>query len=201
MCPTTGLAYPDPEPNLFSFNSPYGACPTCNGLGQVTEVDIELVFPDPNKSVRKGGIAPLGALKSNKTSNIIEALLATEKVKPTTAVGDLSEELIGKILYGTVDLIMVPSRFGPKNEGVKFEGIVAVIEKSATRTTSAPLKRWAHQFMHKIPCTGCGGTRLKDISRQFRIAETVRNSEPWILMRYKVGSKESKIRFPRDNKP
>nr|MBC8150663.1 excinuclease ABC subunit UvrA [Bacteroidota bacterium] len=171
MCPTTGLAYPDPEPNLFSFNSPYGACPTCNGLGQVTEVDRELVFPDPNKSVRKGGIAPLGALKSNKTSNIIEALLATEKVKPTTAVGDLSEELIGKILYGTVDLIMVPSRFGPKNEGVKFEGVVAIIEKSATRTTSAPLKRWAQQFMHKIPCTGCGGTRLKAISRQFRIAE------------------------------
>ena len=66
---------------------------------------------------------------------------------------------------------MVPSRFGPKNEGVKFEGIVAIIEKSATRTTSAPLKRWAQQFMHKIPCTGCGGTRLKAISRQFRIAE------------------------------
>ena len=171
MCPTTGLAYPDPEPNLFSFNSPYGACPTCNGLGQVTEVDRELVFPDLNKSVRKGGIAPLGALKSNKTSNIIEALLATEKVKPTTTVGDLSEELIGKILYGTVDLIMVPSRFGPKNEGVKFEGVVAIIEKSATRTTSAPLKRWAQQFMHKIPCPGCGGTRLKDIGRQFRIAE------------------------------
>ncbi|MEZ7977968.1 MAG: excinuclease ABC subunit UvrA, partial [Flavobacteriales bacterium] len=74
-------------------------------------------------------------------------------------------------LYGTVDLIMVPSRFGPKNEGVKFEGVVAIIEKSATRTTSAPLKRWAQQFMHKIPCTGCGGTRLKAISRQFRIAE------------------------------
>jgi len=171
MCPTTGLAYPDPEPNLFSFNSPYGACPTCNGLGQVTEVDRELVFPDLNKSVRKGGIAPLGALKSNKTSNIIEALLATEKVKSTTTVGDLSEELIGKILYGSVDLIMVPSRFGPKNEGVKFEGVVAIIEKSATRTTSAPLKRWAQQFMHKIPCPGCGGTRLKNIGRQFRIAE------------------------------
>ena len=171
MCPTTGLAYPDPEPNIFSFNSPYGACPSCNGLGQVTEVDRDLVFPDPTKSVRKGGIAPLGALKSNKTSNIIEALLASEKVKPTTAVGDLSEELIGKILYGTEDLIMVASRFGPKNEGVKFDGVVAIIEKSAIRTTSAPLKRWAQQFMHKIPCTECGGTRLKAISRQFRISE------------------------------
>ena len=171
MCPTTGLAYPDPEPNLFSFNSPYGACPTCNGLGQITEVDRALVFPDPKKSVRKGGIAPLGTLKSNKTSNIIEALIATEGKKPNTAVGDLSEVLIGKILYGTEDLIMVPSRYGPKNEGVKFEGVVAIIEKSAIRTSSAPLKRWAQQFMHKIDCIDCGGTRLKDISRQFKISE------------------------------
>ena len=171
MCPTSGLAYPDPEPNLFSFNSPYGACPTCNGLGKVTEVDEELVFPDPKKSIRKGGIAPLGALKSNKTSNIIEALLAIDGVKATTPVGELSEELIGKIMYGTEDLILVPSRFGPKNEGVKYDGVVAIIEKSATRTTSAPLKRWAQQFLHKIPCKGCDGTRLKDISRQFRISE------------------------------
>ncbi|HHZ96201.1 MAG TPA: excinuclease ABC subunit UvrA, partial [Flavobacteriales bacterium] len=151
MCPTTGLAYPDPEPNLFSFNSPYGACPTCNGLGQVAEVNRDLVFPDPKISVRKGGIAPLGELKSNKTSNIIEALLASHGIKPTTAIEDLSEEIIGQILYGTDELINVPSRFGPKNEGVKYDGVIAIVEKSAMRGTSVPLKRWAQQFMHKIP--------------------------------------------------
>ena len=171
MCPTTGLAYPDPEPNLFSFNSPYGACPTCNGLGQVAEVNRDLVFPDPKISVRKGGIAPLGELKSNKTSNIIEALLASHGIKPTTAIEDLSEEIIGQILYGTDELINVPSRFGPKNEGVKYDGVIAIVEKSAMRGTSVPLKRWAQQFMHKIPCSNCSGTRLKPISRQFRIGD------------------------------
>ncbi|HIB76691.1 MAG TPA: excinuclease ABC subunit UvrA [Flavobacteriales bacterium] len=171
MCPTTGLAYPDPEPNLFSFNSPYGACPTCNGLGQVAEVNRDLVFPDPKISVRKGGIAPLGELKSNKTSNIIEALLASHGIKPTTAIEDLSEEIIGQILYGTDELINVPSRFGPKNEGVKYDGVIAIVEKSAMRATSVPLKRWAQQFMHKIPCSNCSGTRLKPISRQFRIGD------------------------------
>ena len=82
------------------------------------------------------------SFKSNKTSNIIEALIASHGVKPTTAIKDLSEELIGQILYGTEVLINVPSRFGPKNVGEKYEGIIAIIEKAATRTTSVPLKRW-----------------------------------------------------------
>ena len=171
MCPTTGLAYPDPEPNLFSFNSPYGACPTCNGLGKVAEVDLDQVFPDMEKSIRKGGIAPLGELKSNKTSHIIEALIASHGAKPTAKIGELSEELIGKILYGTEELINVPSRFGPKNVGEKYDGVIAIIEKAARRTTSVPLRRWAQTFMHKIPCSSCEGTRLKPISRQFRIGD------------------------------
>ena len=169
MCPTTGLAYPEPEPNLFSFNSPYGACPTCNGLGTIAKVDKDLVFPDPKKSVKKGGIAPLGELTSNRTSNIIEAIITSHGVKASTAVGELSDELIGIILYGTDDIITLPSRFSSKGEGVKYEGLVAIVEKAATKGKSVPLKRWATQFMQKVPCSSCSGTRLKPISLQFKV--------------------------------
>ncbi|MAO47100.1 MAG: excinuclease ABC subunit A [Crocinitomicaceae bacterium] len=170
MCPTTGIAYPDPEPNLFSFNSPYGACPTCNGLGTVAKVDRDLVFPDPKKSVRKGGIAPLGELTSNKISNIIEAIITSHGMKATTPIGELSEEIIGIILYGTNDSISLPSKFG-RDETVTYDGLVSIVEGAAAKAKSIPLKRWAQQFMNKIECSSCKGTRLKPISLQFRIAD------------------------------
>ena len=169
MCPTSGIAYPDPEPNLFSFNSPYGACPTCNGLGTVAKVDRDLVFPDPKKSVREGGIAPLGELTSNKISNIIEAIITSHGVKATTPIGELSEELIGIILYGTNDKITLPSKFG-SSESVNYDGLVSLVENAAAKSKSIPLKRWANQFMHKVPCSSCNGSRLKPISLQFKIA-------------------------------
>ena len=168
MCPTTGIAYPDPEPNLFSFNSPYGACSTCNGLGTVAKVDKELVFPDPKKSVRKGGIAPLGDLTSNKISNIIEAIITSKGMKATTPIGELSEEIIGIILYGSNDNITLSSKFG-SSETVAYDGLVSIVENAASKAKSIPLKRWAHQFMHKVECSSCSGTRLKPTSLQFKI--------------------------------
>ena len=170
MCPTTGIAYPDPEPNLFSFNSPYGACPTCNGLGTVAKVDRELVFPDPKKSVRKGGIAPLGELTSNKISNIIEAVITSKGMKANSPIGDLTEEIIGIILYGSNDSITLPSKFG-RSETVTYDGLVSIVENAAAKAKSIPLKRWAQQFMHKSECSSCNGTRLKPTSLQFRIAD------------------------------
>ena len=169
MCPTSGIAYPDPEPNLFSFNSPYGACPTCNGLGTVAKVDRELVFPDPKKSVRDGGIAPLGELTSNKISNIIEAIITSHGMKATTPIGELSEELIGIILYGTNDKITLPSKFG-SSESLNYDGLVTIVENAAAKAKSIPLKRWANQFMHKVICSSCNGSRLKPISLHFKIA-------------------------------
>lgn len=169
MCPTTGISYPDPEPNLFSFNSPYGACPTCNGLGTVAKVDRDLVFPDLSKSVRKGGIAPLGELTSNKISNIIEAIITSHGIKATTPIGELSEELIGIILYGSNSSIKLSSKFG-RDETVEYDGLVSIVENAAAKAKSIPLKRWAQQFMHKIECSSCNGTRLKAMSLQFKIA-------------------------------
>ena len=169
MCPTSGIAYPEPEPNLFSFNSPYGACPTCNGLGTVAKVDRELVFPDPKKSVREGGIAPLGELTSNKISNIIEAIINSHGMKATTPIGELSEELIGIILYGTNDKITLSRKFG-SSESVNYDGLVSIVENAAAKAKSIPLKRWANQFMHKVLCSSCNGSRLKPISLHFKIA-------------------------------
>lgn len=169
MCPTTGMAYPDPEPNLFSFNSPYGACPSCNGLGTVTEAGRDLIIPDDSKSIRQGGIPPLGELKSSRTLLLIESLLEEAGHTLRTPIRDLGEELIGKLLYGSDAPVKLIDRSGGRGEFVPFDGIVATIERAAGHTSSAPLKRWAAQFLSKQTCPTCSGTRLKDISRQFRL--------------------------------
>ena len=136
----------------------------------VAKVDRDLVFPDPKKSVRKGGIAPLGELTSNKISNIIEAIITSHGMKATTPIGELSEEIIGIILYGTNDSISLPSKFG-RDETVRYDGLVSIVEGAADKAKSIPLKRWAQQFMNKIECSSCKGTRLKPISLQFRISD------------------------------
>ena len=134
--------HPEPEPNLFSFNSPYGACPTCNGLGKVARVDPETLVPDPTLSVKKGGIAPLGKLKDNLTSRIVEAILATHKLPLTTAVGNIPEEVMGQILYGTDRDVKLQDRGGVRGGTVPFEGLVAAIVRSAEKAKSIPLRRW-----------------------------------------------------------
>lgn len=169
MCPTTGMAYPDPEPNLFSFNSPYGACPTCNGLGTITEAGRDLIIPDDAKSIRQGGIAPLGELKSNRTWHILEALVTEQGHTLRTPIRDLGDELVGRLLYGSEKPVKLLDRAGVKGDYVAFDGIVATIERAAGHTSSKGLKRWAAQFLHKQTCPTCEGTRLKAISRQFRL--------------------------------
>ena len=170
MCPTTGLAYPEPEPNLFSFNSPYGACPTCNGLGKVAQVDPKTLVPDATVSIKKGGIAPLGKLKDNLTSRIVEAILASHNLPLTTAVGNIPEEVMGQILYGTDRDVKLQDRGGVRGGTVPFEGLVAAIVRSAEKAKSIPLRRWAQSFMHKVTCPTCQGARLKATSLQFRLA-------------------------------
>ena len=169
MCPTTGLAYPEPEPNLFSFNSPYGACPTCNGLGKVAQVDPETLVPDPKMTVKKGGIAPLGKLKDNLTSRIVEAILAAHQLPLTTAVENIPAEVMGKILYGTDREVKLLDRGGVRGGTVPFEGLVAAIVRSAEKAKSIPLRRWAQSFMHKVICPTCQGSRLKATSLQFKL--------------------------------
>lgn len=170
MCPTTGLAYPDPEPNLFSFNSPYGACSTCNGLGQVAQVDPETLFPNPALSVKRGGIAPLGELKDNLTSRIVESLLVKHGLPASTPVGELPEDVVGEILYGTESNVSLTDKAGVSGGSVPFEGLVATIERAAEKAKSLPLRRWAQSFMHKVTCPTCQGARLKSTTLQFKVA-------------------------------
>lgn len=169
MCPTTGDAYPDPEPNLFSFNSPYGACPQCNGLGEVAEAELSLIIPDDSKSIQKGGIAPLGDIKGNRTMQVIQALLDASGDTLKTPIKDLAPEVVGEILYGSKEHVWVPGRAGTSGSHVNWEGVITTIESAAERSNSIPLRRWARRFMQKKTCPSCEGTRLKPISLQFKL--------------------------------
>ena len=169
MCPTTGDAYPDPEPNLFSFNSPYGACPQCNGLGEVAEAELSLIIPDDSKSIQKGGIAPLGDIKGNRTMQVIQALLDASGDTLKTPIKDLAPVVVGEILYGSKEHVWVPGRAGTSGSHVNWEGVIATIESAAERSNSIPLRRWARRFMQKKTCPSCEGTRLKPISLQFKL--------------------------------
>ena len=169
MCPTTGDAYPDPEPNLFSFNSPYGACSQCNGLGEVAEAEIGLIIPDDKKSIQKGGIAPLGEIKGSRTMQIIQALLDASGDTLKTPIQQLTPEVLGEILYGCKESVWVSGKAGTKGSHVTWEGVIATVESAAERSNSIPLRRWARRFMKKKPCPSCAGARLKPTSLQFKL--------------------------------
>ena len=169
MCPTTGISYPEPEPNLFSFNSPYGACPTCNGLGQVAEADRSLIIPDGSKNLRQGGLAPLGALKAGWTRDVVEVLLNAGGHSARTPFDDVDEPTLSTILYGSDRPVVMPGKAGTKERRVRFDGLIATIERAARDGSGAPLRRWAQKFLHKRPCPACGGSRLKPTAHQFKI--------------------------------
>lgn len=163
MCPTTGISYPEPEPNLFSFNSPYGACPTCSGLGEVSEADIDKIIPDSSLSVKKGGLAPLGEYKRTWIFEKIDAYLSHEGYSLTTPLSEIPEEVMNVLLYGNDD--MERSR---KSNVVTFEGIINFVSRHSEESTAA-IQRWAQSFMNKKVCPSCEGTRLKKEALFFRI--------------------------------
>ena len=172
MCPTTGLSYEDPEPNTFSFNSPFGACPKCNGLGEIAVVDKEKIIPNPNLSLRKGGLAPTGEYKAGSwIFKQLEAIGLKYGFTLDTPLKDFSDEALDVILYGTNET------FDIKREGigvtstikVNFEGIINFIEEQNYEDAPASIARWAGSFMNHVTCPVCGGTRLKKESQYFRI--------------------------------
>jgi excinuclease ABC subunit A len=162
MCPTTGISYPEPEPFLFSFNSPYGACPTCNGLGQVSEVSLEKIIPDTSKSIKAGAIIPLGEYKRTWIFDQIEKYLLHFGYKITTPISDIDEDVLTVLIHG--------------NEGVEtnaknhfsFEGIVNFLVRQADEG-SAVIQRWAQSFMNVVTCSECAGYRLKKEALYFKI--------------------------------
>ncbi len=168
MCPTSGISYAEPEPNLFSFNSPYGACSHCSGLGEVAEVDMEKIIPDSSRSIKKGGIAPLGEGKNNWWFQQVEAVVKHFGYDLNTAISDIDEDVINVLLYGSEELFDVTTG-GNVTYQIKYEGIIAQIEKQIDEDSSPALRRWAESFMNKMPCPECGGARLKKEALFFRI--------------------------------
>ncbi len=173
MCIDTGISYPEPEPNTFSFNSPYGACAHCNGLGVVTEVDISRIIPEPRMTIRKGGIAPLGPYRPIWIFKQVEAIGSRYGFTLDSAVEDLSEEALGAILYGTSEVLQVKNEYLgiTSSYSVSFDGIVNFIRNQDQESQSASVKRWASAYMNDLTCPECNGTRLKKESLQFRLME------------------------------
>ena len=172
MCPTTGLSYEDPEPNTFSFNSPYGACPKCNGLGEIAVVDKEKLIPNPNLSLRKGGLAPTGEYKAGTwIFKQLEAIGLKYGYTLDTPLKDFSDEALDVILYGTNETFEVKREtLGiTSTYKINFEGIINFIEDQNNEEASAAIARWASSFMNHVTCPVCGGTRLKKESQWFRI--------------------------------
>lgn len=171
MDPVAGISYDEPEPNTFSFNSPYGACPNCNGLGSITEVDINKIIPDPNKSIRKGGIAPLGEYKNNWIFSQMEAIGYKYGFNLDTPVKDIPEDAITTILYGSEETVHVKKEYlgVTSSYSLNFEGVINFISNQFSETSSEGIRRWATSFMNKVPCPVCEGARLKKESLHFKI--------------------------------
>lgn len=163
MCPTSGISYPEPEPSLFSFNSPYGACPSCNGLGEVSEVDMDKIIPNTKLSIKKGAFVPLGEYKRTWIFDRIEAYLVQEGFTLNSAVEDFSEEVMHVLLYGNEGL-----ERSPKDKSIIFEGIIQYISRHSEES-SAAIQRWAQSFMNRVICPECKGTRLKKEAHFFQI--------------------------------
>ena len=171
MCPTTGIAYQDPEPNMFSFNSPYGACPKCNGLGTIVTVDMHKIIPDPSLSLRKGGLAPLGEYKNNWVFNQLEAIGVRYGFTLDTPISEFSENALSIILYGSSESFTVSKEYlGTKSTySMPFEGIVNVIKKQSEDNAPASIMKWASSFMNESECPECHGQRLKKEALYFRL--------------------------------
>ena len=171
MCPASGISYDEPAPNLFSFNSPYGACPKCNGLGEISEIDISKIVNNPKLSIAKGAIAPIGNQKGGGSwiFKQLEAIGTIYGFNLETPFEDLSDEAVNVILYGSDELFKITTEGGSYN--TSFEGIATFITRQAEDDPSPGMLRWAQGFTNKKVCPTCQGTRLKKESLFFKIAD------------------------------
>ncbi len=173
MCPTTGISYPVPEPNTFSFNSAKGMCSHCNGLGHVHEVNEKKIFPNPKISIKAGGIAPLGEYKNSWAFKQIETIGQRYNFELTDPISKIPEEAMQVLLKGTNEHFEVESKtLGVKRSyKIDYEGIANFIKNQFETADSTSIKRWAKEYMDKITCPICEGSRLRQESLNFKIDE------------------------------
>lgn len=171
MDPETGLAYDEPAPNNFSFNSPYGACPECNGLGQIEEISKDSVIPDPQLSISRGGIAPLGEYRDIWIFKKIEAILKRYKVSLATPIQSIPDKVIDILLYGDHLPVAVSSVKYPGTDwNTTFEGIINFLKKQQETGTEKTVE-WINDFTETRECPSCKGYRLRKESLFFKISD------------------------------
>lgn len=168
----SGISYDEPQPNTFSFNSPYGACPKCDGLGYIFEIDKDIVIPDKTKSIQKGAIVPLGPLKESWTSAIIKAAAKKFDISITAPVEKLTEDQIDLLLFGSeesIPLTVSYGSYGAREYKVNFSGIFKLLEEQSGKyTDDAPA---LEEFRTQVVCPSCNGDRLRKESLHFKIAD------------------------------
>ena len=171
MCPTTGISYSDPAPNIFSFNSPEGACPRCKGMGFVNEIDVKKVIPDMSQSIHDGGIAPLGKYKNQMIFWQIAAILDKYECTIKSPIDDIPQEALNEILYGTLGTIKIPKEqiHTSSDYFVEFDGVIKYLKSVMDNDDSASGQKWADQFLATCECPECHGQRLKRESLSYRI--------------------------------
>ncbi|MBT3546244.1 MAG: excinuclease ABC subunit UvrA [Flavobacterium sp.] len=171
MCPTSGIAYPNPEPNTFSFNSPKGACSRCNGLGITNEINLEKVIPNYAISIKNGGIIPLGDEKNSWIFKQLQLIADRYHFKLSDPIKFIPQEALQIILNGGNEKFSIASKtIGiTRNYEIDFEGITAFIENQYKLSESTSIKRWAKGFMDEVTCGTCEGNRLKKESLHFKI--------------------------------
>ena len=173
MCPTTGISYQNPEPNLFSFNSPKGACDHCNGLGTVNEINTKKIVPNPKLTIKAGGFAPLGEYKSSWIFKQLEIIGEKYGFKLTDTIEKIPAEAMEMILNGGKEKFTINSKdLGVAREyKIDFEGISNFIKNQHDESGSTSIKRWAKEFMDEVNCPVCDGSRLKKEALFFKINE------------------------------
>jgi excinuclease ABC subunit A len=171
MCPSSGISYPAPEPNTFSFNSPKGMCPVCKGLGVQHKLNLKKLIPDDRLSIAKGGLAPLGTKKNNWTYKQIETIATCFNFSLTDPISSIPKEAMEVLLKGSQSKFDIPSKtLGiTRTYKIDFEGFENYIESTYQEAATASLKRWAGEFMDSYRCTSCEGSRLKKEALHFKI--------------------------------
>lgn len=173
MCPISGISYPNPEPNTFSFNSPKGACSKCNGLGSINQINLKKVIPDKTISIKKGGIKPLGEQKKSWIFKQLQVISERYRFKLSDPIMSIPKEALDVILNGGNERFTIASKaIGiTRNYEIDFEGIASFIENQYKHSESLSIKRWAKDFMDEVSCPDCQGNRLKIESLHFKINE------------------------------
>lgn len=173
MCPTTGISYGEPAPNLFSFNSPEGACPRCKGLGRINEIDLEKVIPNKKASIREGAIAPLGKYKNLMIFWQIESILQRFECDLDTPFEQIPQEALSEILYGSLQNVRIAKErvHTSTDYFVTFDGIIKYLRSVMENDDSSSGQKWAEQFLATCVCPECNGQRLKRESLSYRIWE------------------------------